>query len=386
VIRRCLILTSEYPPYSVGGLGRYVGEVTPRLGEMMEVLVALVPTYCAFDPSIEHYPFDEKVLSLDRRRYRDALMATSSLSESVHLNEMAETIAEECIRRLPPVDESVVFVQDYALAPIAKALRRVGHARKIVAACHLPVFAGFTYFEKPIREELHQVLEAQLIRMADIVVVPSHFVGRVLTLTHNLPPTKLLVIPLGSDRPARTLFPTDRETRLLAIGRPTEQKGYHFLFDAFECLRRAGVSATLTVAPGTEDISRLQTLSGHSLFGRDIRFLAQANAGQMWEIYDTHHLLVTTSVYETFGLSVLEAMTSSLPTIGFPVGAIRELWGDELTRELGTPIGNVKSLVTRLRDLCEQPVARERLSRKVKERSRSFTWSRHVTELRKCFA
>ncbi|WP_186301568.1 glycosyltransferase family 4 protein [Denitromonas halophila] len=385
---RCLILTSEYPPFTVGGVGRYVFELASRLRHDMRVSVMVVPTYRPFaiNGVTPHTPGASPnapglVINMAGDAYRNALPHIGAETDFRQAEHIALTVARQALEPVGHDETLHVFVQDYALALIAAALQHLRPAAHLIAACHLPVYAGFTYFDKPVGDAMHQILEAKLVQLAERVIVPSAFAANVLTLTHNVSPGKLSVLPLGAHRPSAVVPPPDEPLRLLAIGRPTEQKGYHFLFAALAQLIRDDASIRLTVVTGEKDSTRIAALArAHGVLAHVDLAPSTAPDG-IWPLIDRHHLLVTTSLYETFGLAVLEAMASGRPTIGFAVGALTELWGPTLSAEFGTPVCRIDALVTRIRTLADAPEQRQRLGLAALRRAQAFSWGAHVARL-----
>jgi len=385
----CLILTSEYPPLVLGGVGRYVHEVAHRLRRHLRVAVMVVPTYQPGDEDRDGAAAaddDGLAVALAGNDYRQALAAITSATDAgalAGLGTAADAIADRCLRMLvdAPVDDTpVIYVQDYALSPVAAALRARLPGARVVAACHLPVYAGFTYFDKPIADAIHQVLEARLVHLAQRVVVPSAFAAHVLGLTHNVSRAKLAVIPLGAERPEPSKPMPTLPLRLLAVGRATEQKGHHFLLQALKGLL-AHHDVQLTIAAGATGRARLGVMAGRLGVAAHIRFEEALTLDAMWALYDSHHVLVTTSLYETFGLAVLEAMASGRPTVGFAVGALPALWGPDLAGAFGTPVADVAALVARLQALFADERALAALGARAECRARSFGWARHVDAL-----
>ncbi len=280
----------------------------------------------------------------------------------------------------PADDAPVIYVQDYALAPVAAVLRVRLPGARVVAACHLPVYAGFTYFDKPIADAIHQVLEARLVHLAQRVVVPSAFAAHVLGLTHNVARARLAVIPLGAERPGPPKPMPPLPLRLLAVGRATEQKGHHFLLQALQGLI-ARHDVRLTIAAGAAGRARLGPMAERLGVAAHVRFEEALTLDAMWALYDSHHVLVTTSLYETFGLAVLEAMASGRPAVGFAVGALPALWGAELAGACATPVADVPALVDRLQALLVDGNVLPALGARAESRARRFGWARHVDAL-----
>jgi glycogen synthase len=371
----CLILTSEAGPLVLGGVGRYVAEVSKRLRAEMRVTVLLVPTYGRSDaahvaPGIEFAgtAFQQALVNESAGSFADCLRA------AVDVGEQASAV-------FASGETPIVYVQEYALAPIAAALRRRLPQARVLAACHLPVFAGFTYFDKPVHDSMHQVLESKLVQLADRVIVPSAFAGFVLGLTHNVPSDKLSVIPLGVERPVPVVPTPPGPLRLLAVGRATEQKGQHFLFLALANLQRRHKGLRLTLAGGGAGTPRLQALAelhGVTAFVDHVPSVAH---DAIWDLLDRHHLLVSTSLYETFGLAPLEAMASGRPTPGFALEALHELWGDAYCARVGVPIADVGALVDRVDELAGCDERYYAAAHQAMKRAAGFRWELHVRRL-----
>jgi glycosyltransferase involved in cell wall biosynthesis len=98
----------------------------------------------------------------------------------------------------------------------------------------------------------------------------------------------------------------------------------------------------------------------------DVVSLIQAAAG-----------LIQPSLYEGFGLPVLEAMASNCPVVASDIPALREITGGAA---LLVPPGDVDKLASALRDFVQSPQVRRSLGEQGVARAREFSWDRCARE------
>lgn len=107
-------------------------------------------------------------------------------------------------------------------------------------------------------------------------------------------------------------------------------------------------------------------------------FLGFVPPDELPPIYRKAELLVHPSMYEGFGLSVLEAMTYGTPVIAFNVSSIPEVTGD-----CGVLINpyDEKAFLQGIIDLLTNENKRNELATKAKQRASNFTWDRTAREV-----
>jgi glycosyltransferase involved in cell wall biosynthesis len=140
----------------------------------------------------------------------------------------------------------------------------------------------------------------------------------------------------------------------LAVGSLAPEKRYDFLLEAWQLL---GTDAPpLLVCGEGGDEPRLRDRAGE--LGVDIRWLGQLERDQVPAAYAAATCLVHAGAVETFGLSVLEAMVSSLAVVGVRGGAVPEVLGDA---GLLAPVDDVPAFAGLVRELLADPVRRAAL-------------------------
>lgn len=288
----------------------------------------------------------------------------------------------------------VIFVQDYYNSLVAAFLLMNNFAKKIVSVCHLPLYAGFTYFDKPISDEFHQFLESILIRFSSKVIVPSLFTKRVLVQIYSIDPDDIIVNPLGvrlldiekleANKP--DIFNKKKEYKnginILSVMRFTEQKGLPYIVDVMDALERRGINFTYTIVgngPKEKDFYSLASKSSvlshihHIGFTKDV-----------FRFYKMSDIYLSTSLYETFGLSILEAMACECVPVAFRIGAVDELVQDGITGVF-VEVNDTEGLVKHIEELSLNPSKLSAMKKNAANYARNFSWENHVNKLIRVF-
>ncbi len=391
-----LLLTSEFPPYTWGGLGRYSYEVYQELNRKgIRVTVLNIPSYYFIarneklqDSTITEIDGYNKIIHVIDNEIINFYTFKSILDMSVYNPNPYRKILKnltEIIER----DYDVIFVQDYYNSLLATLLYLEGFSDCIISVHHLPLYAGFTYFDKPMSDEIHQFLEAILIRYSRKLIVPSQFTKRVLIQIYNVDPDDIIVLPLG----VRATF-EDRKTniiedprenskiRLISVLRFTDQKGLTYIVSLMDELRRRGLNFTYSLignGPKLEDFFSLVNKFSLMQYIHHEKFVKN-----IFPYYSRHDIYVSTSLYETFGLTLLEAMAYGCIPIAFNVGAVNEIIQDGTTGFL-VDIGDIESMA----DYIEMFSRKRGKLLSVKKNAilwaKKFSWEKHVDELVKIF-
>jgi len=161
----------------------------------------------------------------------------------------------------------------------------------------------------------------QVYRLPTVKMAVSQALKEVIEKTHG---GHCYCVPNGVDlqvfRPSSRPKSFESTLRLVSIG-PIGMvfKGIFDTFDAVRLLKEKGVPVefirvSLSSPPDAEVKSGLVD-----------RFLTGLNEGQMAELYQTSHILIAPSLWEGFGLPVIEAMSSHVPCILANSGSYRSL-------------------------------------------------------------
>ncbi len=142
------------------------------------------------------------------------------------------------------------------------------------------------------------------------------------------------------------------------VCRLNTHKGAAVGLDAFAALAEEFPSATLLIVGEGPLRAALERRVASGGLQDQVRFLGWRTDTQ--RIYSALDVLIAPSLYEGFGLTVLEAMAHGVAVLAFRVGALPELVADDETGLLVSP-GEQQMLREELRRLLADAALRERL-------------------------
>ena len=236
-----------------------------------------------------------------------------------------------------------------------------------------------------------RVVPRSLRRAAHIITV-SHSTARDLTETLDVPAERITAIPLGVSPtfsphgPALSPDAFPGAERLaggyllhLATGGPHPRKNVAGLLEAYARLRADQPAPPLVVAGdvASERGRALMDTAADLGLADHVIFPGQVSEAVLPALYRSAALLVYPSLYEGFGLPILEAMASGLPVITSNRSSMPEVAGDAAI--LVDP-ESVEDLTAALRQALTDDALRRDLAQRGLDRSRKFTWERTARE------
>ena len=240
----------------------------------------------------------------------------------------------------------------------------------------------------PIRRMYFGAITRLSAKVADAVIVPSESVRADVVRTLGVTPKRVHVVYEAAGQQYR---PIDTESAsviskkyllepgyVLSVGSLEPGKNRPRLFRALKALRDAGVHAHLAIvgqpAWKYEEEAALVDELG---MGDRIHYLGYVAPGDLPALYNGAAVFAFPSLYEGFGLPVIEAMACGVPVLTSEISATAEVAGD--AGILVDP-HDVEAIRDGLASLLGDPVLRDHYGRLGLARAAQFSWKRAADE------
>jgi glycosyltransferase involved in cell wall biosynthesis len=214
------------------------------------------------------------------------------------------------------------------------------------------------------------------------VIAVSETTGRDLRERLGLPADRIDVIPNGVGHEARVAPLAEAATRALldAGERPVvlsavAKRPHKNLSRLLDALALLPAPRPLLVLPGypTQHEEELRARAARLGLAGDVRFLGWVDAATLEGLYAAAAVFAFPSLYEGFGLPVLEAMARDVPVVCSNNGALAEVAGDAaLTFDPRSP----SAIAAALRRVLTDPAAAAALRARGRARVTQFSWAR----------
>lgn len=367
-LRAALIAPGWPPSLSQNGVTSYVARLRPALLEL-GVDVPLISA--SLLPGVgDTIPRDPAVTYADDAPQPRAAYVKNRLLGLLNRREAdAQHLAARFVRTLRLLHrERPVHVYEMEEA-FGHARRLVGRAPgKQVVRLHGPWFLIAPALGVPEHEHWQRIrAEGESIAAADLVTSPSHFALDAVRERYALALSNARVIPNATpivEDPHRWSRATVEPGAILFVGRADRLKGADTVIEAFARVHAQRPEASLWfVGPdrGMPDgAGGLRSLEAHLEDALEpaarakVRVFGSQTPAQIEALRPRAEVTVVASRFETFGMTVIEAMAAGAPLVASRAGAIPELldWAEE---DLLFEPGDAEALAARLLALFADP-------------------------------
>lgn len=216
-----------------------------------------------------------------------------------------------------------------------------------------------------------------------IVTISAHTAKDVVQIL-DVKSQDLTVVPLGVETIFRPVSKTEVDnfrkqhkilpgtTCILNVGSNHPRKNVLTILKAVEALIGKGIPVHF-FKTGEKWTQELKDFIDNNNLNNSVTYLGKPNKETLVKIYNSADILLSPSLYEGFGMTILEAMGCGTPVITSNVASLPEVAGDAAILVDPLNIQEIVQAVCRIRD---KPELRQSLIDKGLNRTKLFTWEK----------
>ncbi len=370
-----LILSWEYPPRIVGGLGRHVH----RLAEALASLGTRVHVVTRGHPEAPADEVRAGVLIHRVDEYPPRIPVEDILPWALQFN---IALLQRCVALMREERPLLIHAHDWLVAYASAALKEL-YELPLVATIHATEYGRHQgHLPGPLQQTIHQA-EWWLTFEARRVITCSQYMKDEVTTIFQLPPEKVDVVPGGVNLESFAPPPDTEEFRrrlarpeekiVVFAGRLEYEKGVQTVLEAFPLVLER-FPARFFVAGAGRHLAELERLSQRLGISDRVSFLGFLHDDDLRRLYAAADVAVVPSLYEPFGLVALETMAAGTPVVAADTGGLREIVRHGLTG-LRFPPGDPASLARAIVRVVEDRNLASRLTLLARQTlARDFSW------------
>jgi len=327
---RIFMLSWEYPPHVVGGLGKHVGDLAPALARR-GIHVHVVTPWGNASESTEQAPglWVHRIAAPTQGGY-----GTSFYDQAMATNAVLSAASPELIERFGPFD--LIHTHDWLTAACARDLKH-RYKLPLIATIHATE-RGRGRGHLPT-EQAHRInaLEWELTYEAWRVICCTRYMANEIQAYFATPADKIDIIPNGVDPSQfdalngldlsafRARYALPAEKIVFYVGRIVAEKGVDVLIQAVPRVLEGFPQAKFVIAGQGPELGRLQAMAEAMGVGHKVLFTGYISDDERNRLFKVADCAVFPSLYEPFGIVALEAMAAGVPVVVSEVGGLAEV-------------------------------------------------------------
>ena len=162
---------------------------------------------------------------------------------------------------------------------------------------------------------------------------------------------------------------------ILFVGGLSKVKGIDTLLNAVPIIRKKILNLCLYIAGSGPEENKLKELVKELNIEENVNFLGYVSEIEKYSYYKSADVCVFPSIYEPFGIVLLEAMACGKPVVASNVGGIPFVVEEGKTGLLFES-GNVEDLADKIMTILKNEKLREKMGEAGRERAKEFTWDK----------
>lgn len=327
--QRVLMLSWEYPPVLVGGLGRHVHALSVALAAAGHEVT--VVTRHADGAPLEEYADGVRIVRAAEDPVTFPLATSSLLAWTMAFN---HTLTRAALRATEAGAYDVIHAHDWLVAHTAMTLREHLDIPLVTTIHATEAGRHQGWLPEEMNRTIHGVEHWLAGESGRVIACSGYMRDQVVTL-FDVPADQIDVVPNGVDdrawraRPravasARARFAADGPLVGYA-GRLVYEKGVQHLVHAVPYLRERHPGLRVVIAGDGPYRAELEEEARRLALGQTVRFTDFMDATQLPAVLGATDATVVPSLYEPFGMVALEAAAAGAPLAVARTGGLAEI-------------------------------------------------------------
>lgn len=379
------MLSWEYPPHVIGGLGAHVAALVPALVRAGVQVHVVTPRWMG---GVEHEPVGKaraKNVSAVHRVNPPVMRMGNFFADAQQTNLNLQERAEKLFEQVDGFD--LIHAHDWLVAFAAAAMKKL-RKTPLLATIHATERGrGRGFLGGEIAQAIHGT-EWWLTYEAWRVITCSRYMSDEVKEFFSVPPDKIDIVPNGVDASPfdeldgidltefRARWAAPGERIVFNVGRVVQEKGAHLIVEAAPRVL-AEMPNTKFIIAGTggmiDQLKRRAQELGVAANVLIAGFISDPDRNRLLKVADA---AIYPSLYEPFGIVALETMAAKCPVIVSAVGGLKEVVQHEVTGVTIYP-DNIESTAWGiLRTLNNPRAARARAAKAYRIVKKDFNWDR----------
>ena len=374
----------EFPPFMAGGLGVHCLELTTQLARMGTAIDFYMPhmTSIAGPLRVADHHKHLNIIEVEADPAMGPYAGSGRRAYDENFNAAVTAYNQRVIAEFRSHDADVIHCHDWITAMAGLELsRRTGIP--LVFTFHSTEYdrsAGF-YPQEWIAD-----IERRAARESDVVIAVSKYTAKQVVERYGAPAENVFDVHNGVDF---SKYPSALErdygrsnNTVLYLSRVSRQKGPLFFMQAARQVLHSRPDARFVVAGKGEMLRECVDFAVQNGMVQNVSFAGFVPDEDVPRFYANSDVYVLPSVSEPFGISILEAMSSGVPTIVSKTTGV----GEALRNVLKADFWDTHEMADMILRLLDSKPLREELGRNGALEVKKFTWEACGRKTRNVYA
>lgn len=321
---KVLMLSWEYPPHMVGGLGQHVYDISRYL-VMQDVEVHIIT------PRVKDYPDNETLSGV----YIHRVGYPTCEASADDFKGWTFTFNSEAIREAVRLNSQIggfdlVHAHDWMVAYAGRSVSKI-FSIPLVTTIHATEYGRNLGLHNRTQREINEI-EKNLALEANQIICCSQYMQDEICSLFGVHRSGVKIIPNGVEPEQFMELPEDpqvkfdpREKALVFMGRLVPEKGVWQLLNCFQRVLENIPEARLYIGGRGPQKRILEQRAQKLGISERVVFAGFLRDKERNYVYNQAKVAVFPSLYEPFGIVALEAMTTNTPVIVSEVGGLSEI-------------------------------------------------------------